>query len=162
MKRFGIILFLFAVAALTTIVYHRLNSEWVVFRNAETHFFNKQYTKAIPLYEQLVKEGFEAPGFLEHLGTCYLAAGEAGKALAVFEEMITRSENRLPAIGKAGEIYVHFGYFEKAAALYRDILRDHPDDRSVRIRLARVLSWAGRFEEAIDEYRKILGGKDES
>ncbi len=160
MKRLGIVLFFFAIAAVTTILYHRLNSEWVAFRHAEAFFDEEQYLKAMPIYQDLLEKGFEAPRLFERLATCYLARSDGERASSILGQMIEGSEDRYAAMKRAGELYVSFGYFEKAADLYRTALQDRPEDRSVRIRLARVLSWSGRFDEAIDEYRKLLEGKN--
>lgn len=46
--------------------------------------------------------------------------------------------------------------FNRAAHLYRDYLQRRPEDDEVRARLARVLSWQGRHEEAVALYEDIL------
>ncbi|WP_447603343.1 YaiO family outer membrane beta-barrel protein [Nitrospira sp. Nam80] len=45
---------------------------------------------------------------------------------------------------------------DQAEHLYRNYLNSRPDDDEVRARLARVLSWQGRHEEAAALYRDIL------
>lgn len=40
---------------------------------------------------------------------------------------------------------------------YRRFLVKFPDDRNVRIKLARSLAWYGQYNESVIEYRKVLG-----
>ena len=47
--------------------------------------------------------------------------------------------------------------FEAAAGHYRALLRIRPEDRAVRLQLARVLSWQRRYAESISLYRELLG-----
>ena len=61
------------------------------------------------------------------------------------------------AIEELANIYVMLGRFKQAVALYQAYLHEQPDNRSVRILLARALTWSGRFEEAIVQYKKALG-----
>jgi len=157
MKRIGFIAFLLAVASLTAVAYRLCHPEWVIYRKAETLFSNHAYARALPLYEELRKRGFDASGLLRNLGSAYLAAGKEHEARAVFEEMMARGEDRLGVMKELALLYVGTGRFEEAAVLFRAVLQQDPDDRSVRIRLARILFWTGRNEEAIHEYRKALG-----
>ncbi len=156
MKRLGFILFLLAVAALTTMAYRYFNQEWVIYRKAESRFSNRAFSEAIPYYEELLRKGFQAPGLLRHLGSCYLATGNEPKARAVFERMLARGEDRFGAMKELASIYESLGRFQEAAALYQEVLQQTPDDDSVRVRLARLLFWTGRLEQAIHEYRKAL------
>ncbi|GEM_PF-504038 len=157
MKRLGLILFLFAVGVLTTLTYHWFNQEWVMFRRGEAHFSQEEFSEAIPYYEKLLRKGFQDPALLKHLGSCYLATGDPGKARVVFERLIAQRQDRLWAMKELAALYIGFDRFGEAAQLYRAILESDPKARSVRIRLARALSWSGRLEEAIHEYRKALG-----
>jgi len=148
---------LIAIAILTTVAYHLLKPDWVLFRNAERCFSNKAYAQAIPLYNRLLKSGFETPRLLNHLGTSYVATGQFSEAATIFENILNQHPNMLSVLKELANIYVAFGRFKEAIPLYQTFLQKQPDNRSVRILLARVLSWSGRFDEAIGEYRKVLG-----
>lgn len=151
------VFFLIAVAALTTTAYRLLNPEWVVFRKAETLFSQNDFEAAIPHYEELLRLDFQAPRVLRHLASAYLATGKEIKARHIFETIMERYGRRPEIMKELAGIYVNHGGFSEAAALYMEILREDPHDHSSRIYLARLLSWTGRFEEAIYEYRKALG-----
>lgn len=44
-----------------------------------------------------------------------------------------------------------------AIDVYKRILSEFPEDRNVRIKLARSLAWHGQYNESVIEYRKALG-----
>lgn len=157
MKRLGFILFLIALASLTTTAYHLFNQNWIIFRKAETRFSKKEFEAAIPYYEKLLPRDFQVSKVLRHLGSAYLATGRDLKARKIFEKMASRHEGRPEALKELAAIYVSLGRFQDAASTYQAILQEEPDNHSIRTRLARVLLWAGRPEEAINEYRKALG-----
>lgn len=157
MKRWVMVTSLIAIALLTTVAYHVLKPDWVLFRNAERRFSNKAYAQAIPLYNRLLDNGFETPSLLNHLGTSYIATGQFSEAATIFENILKRNPSMLPAMTELAQIYVAFGRFQNAIPLYQSFLDKQPDNRSVRILLARVLSWSGRLDEAVVQYRKALG-----
>ncbi len=53
--------------------------------------------------------------------------------------------------------YLAMGRTEDAESLLRAALETAPDNREARIHLARVLTGQGRFHEAIEEYKTVLG-----
>ena len=157
MKRYVVTLILIAAALLTTAAYHLSKPNWIMFRKGEGCFSKKEYSQAIPYYVCLLKSGFEAPKLLSHLGTSYLATGDFGKAMTIFENIIIHSPDKLSALKELANIYIIFGRFKEAITLYQTFLQEQPNDTSVRILLARALTWSDRFNEAIVEYRKALG-----
>ncbi len=159
MKRILMMTFLAVVAVFTTAVYHRVHSEWVMFRKGQAHFSRQEFAEALVLYQASAERGLHTRALWKHLGTCYLATGDPLKARAAFRKMVAQSEHRTAAEEELAGIYVRFDRFHEAEALYRIILRKNPEDRSARIRLARVLSWTGRLTAAIREYKRALGEK---
>lgn len=157
MKRLGLIAFLLAVAVLTTLAYRYFHQDWILYRRAETLFSDRAYAVAIPLYEELWREGFQPPGLLKHLGSAYLATGRGEQARAVFERMLARGEDRVGTMKELAALYEARGRFREAVALYQAVLRESPGDDTVRVHLGRLLFWTGRLDEAIHQYRTALG-----
>lgn len=52
--------------------------------------------------------------------------------------------------------YVAMGKFKEAIPLYRNYLSLHPDNKEIRLELARALEWSGNLQESEAEYKKIL------
>lgn len=75
-------------------------------------------------------------------------------------DLYKKSEKRgLPSSRIASHLansYVSIGNFKEAITLYRSYLLEHPKDKTMRLALARALSWNGNLKESEIEYKKIL------
>lgn len=161
MKSLGMALFLIGVVIATTVAYHVLKRDQVLYHEAEVHFARQEYGAAVLLYRDAQKAGFRNPKIRTQLAFSLLRAGHADAAVAIYEQIFREQPERLSAVIDLAEGYTVVGRFDKAAELYRIALRRHPGARSIWIRLARVLVGDGRFAEAITAYRQVLGD-DES
>jgi tetratricopeptide (TPR) repeat protein len=57
-----------------------------------------------------------------------------------------------PRIAEADALLGDASGFERAAALYAEVLADDPNAPEVRLKRARVLAWARRYDESLAEY----------
>jgi len=103
----------FEVAIGATLAYHFLKADWVLFRKTETYFSEKAYPEAIACYTRLLKNGFETPGLLNHLGTSYIAMNPFAEAATIFKNILKQAPHKLSAIRELGAIYVAYGRFKK-------------------------------------------------
>jgi hypothetical protein len=104
-----------------------------------------------------------------------LAAGGAAPAAAQFEPrpaaqpeprvaaqpIAAQSEPRPaaqpdPRVAEADALLADRQGFPRAIELYRAALDAAPEDRGVRLRLARVLAWSERYDESVAEYDRLL------
>ncbi len=60
---------------------------------------------------------------------------------------------------RLAELYEKQGDYASAAAIYGNLLTAEPGNRAIRIRMARALTALGRYDEAVAEYKTILGEK---
>ncbi len=61
-----------------------------------------------------------------------------------------------PRVAEADALLGDAKDFPRAVDLYRSALGDAPGDRDVRQRLARVLAWSQRYDEALAEYDRLV------
>ena len=81
-----------------------------------------------------------------------LWGGDAGTALALFDELARTGKDRADradALDGAGQAHQALGDLDAAAAAYAQALALQPDNRRLKLRLARVLLWQDRHAEAI-------------
>ncbi len=57
-----------------------------------------------------------------------------------------------PRVALADGLLADPSGFARAVELYRSVLAEAPEDRELRLRLARVLAWSARYDESIAEY----------
>jgi len=73
-------------------------------------------------------------------------------AAAAGEEVFEADERMIEANALLGDR----SQYPRAIALYRAVLREHPDNGTARLWLARVLSWQGEHGQALAEYDRLL------
>jgi tetratricopeptide (TPR) repeat protein len=61
-----------------------------------------------------------------------------------------------PRVAEADALLGASETFGRAVELYRAALAEAPAERAVRLRLARVLAWSQRYDEALAEYDRLL------
>jgi tetratricopeptide (TPR) repeat protein len=82
----------------------------------------------------------------------------AGRADAAWEALQRIPAAELDADSNLllAELYAAREDFEAAERLYRAHLQAHPDEDSVRLKLAEILSWDGRYPASLEQYRRLL------
>lgn len=78
-------------------------------------------------------------------------------AIPFFAASLEKKISTPQVLADLGLAYLAIGRFSQATEAYRAYLDRRPQDRQARIQLARALSWSGRYDEAIVEYRTFLG-----
>ncbi len=89
-----------------------------------------------------------AGALMAQLATSAGAAGDAATLAAAATED--------PRVVEADALLADAAGFPRAIELYRAALADRPDAQDARLRLARVLAWSGRYDEALAEYDRLL------
>lgn len=78
------------------------------------------------------------------------------KATKLYQESVAKGVPLQRVSLNLAHSYVVLGQFNKAVPLYREYLKKYPYDKTVRLALAKALSWTGNFEESEAELQKIL------
>ncbi len=152
--------FLLTVAAVTSLVYHVSNRDWISLASAERHAAAGRYAEALPVYEKLAENDFQPDTVYMRLAECYFSLGRPLQARAALKLLAAGGKRDDPKLMlKLAASGLWLGLFEEAAGEYSEALRLEPDNRPARFGLARALAWSGRFEEAVHEYRILLEGK---
>ena len=151
-------IFLLAVGLGTSLVYRVINRNLISLDTARRHVVNGRYSEAVAAYERLLDRGFQSDAVYEGLVECYLSFGRPDKARSALQSLISsRQEDDPLRLRQLAATALWMGMHEVAANEYRKVLRLRQDDRPARLGLARALAWSGRFEEAVYEYRILLG-----
>ncbi len=157
MNKTAAIIALLAIAGATTQAYHIFQADRVLFRRGERSFAGGDFQKAADYYAAALAGGLKSPALLSNLTEAYFALGEKRKASTVLNEFISEYPDESDALFRLGSWYLREGSFDEAADIYRHILRRLPENAAARLYLARALTWAGQPDQAIREYRILLG-----
>lgn len=157
MKRVVLILLIIGSAIATTATYHLLKREWVIYRQAESCFVQREYARAALLYREALEAGLIKPDLYPRLVYSLLMSGQPQEAIVLYKRFFREQPNRLADIIAIADALSRMGRFDEALELYLSAVGRHPAARFLRIHLARTLVQAGRFDEAVSTYKQFLG-----
>lgn len=115
----------------------------------------KRYDESILQYQKLLRE---KPGLSEariEMANVFYWKGDKAKALEILEKLPPKDVDKDGRLLMA-DIYVADKAYEKAEQIYRAHVKEHPDDLTVQLKLADMLSWAGKYDESLRAYENIL------
>jgi len=141
-QRLSYLLILVLAGSILIWAYPRAKPEWVFFRNAEASFRKRDYARAADFYSEAVDRGLRnTPVFvrLMELAAIYKDKGELDRAEKLYRIVLAhkKDEQAVPPTEHAKDI----------------------PDWVARRELARVLFYLKRYEESINEYRKLVAEK---
>lgn len=146
-----------AIAISTTGLYHLIRPEWVSYRKGENNFVAKQYADASDHYRNAIDNGLEQPQVYLRLVEAQLIAGKHADAAKTARAYAAFGDRSPKALYILGELFVGNGQFDIATELLSDLVRENPENRKARFRLAQVLTWTQEFDDAIEHYYILLG-----
>jgi predicted Zn-dependent protease len=141
-------------------ILHRLKKQYPAFIPARIylariHTWNRDFLSAQIEYENILKHSPNRHRLrTELVNVLYWQH----KYMEAQKELLTiPSEKRSQEINTLlGELYMVNHDFAAAEELYRNKLHADPDNHSVRVKLAQVLSWNNKLNEAIAEYKILV------
>lgn len=137
--------------------YRRAHPEWVLYRRAETLFASGDMVAAAPAYLQAAQRGISLDVDIDRLGNAYLASGDLIHILPAFKAWLAQRPGNLEGRLELAVLLAFDRRYDEALDQIDAALRDRPDWRTALSMKARVLTWAGRLEEAITVYQNMLG-----
>lgn len=115
----------------------------------------KRYDESILEYRKLLREKPELSKARVELANVFYWKGDREKALETLEKVPPKDVDEGGRLLMA-DIYVANKDYERAEPIYRAYVREHPKDVTVQLKLAEMLSWAGRYDESLNVYEKLL------
>ena len=146
-----------AVALALPALYFQVRPQWVAFRGAERAFDAGDLALAAQLYYRAGERGFDLSPVLPRVGDAYIATGALDKALPVFATLLDREPDNQAVRLKLAELLARDGRYAQALEQVDLALAAYPAWRMALYMRARILTFAGRFAEAIATYQTLLG-----
>lgn len=112
-------------------------------------------TRAIELFQQAIRRAPEDSSLRFRLGQAYFWNRQSAEAIETLGKLSAEQPENLEVLRELGNAQMEATQFAEAAATFGRYLQRSPD-AAVRLNRAQVLSWSGKFEEAISEYQQVL------
>lgn len=91
-----------------------------------------------------------------HQGEVYFNQKKYQESIEAYRKAISLGFKGDRILRKMGDAYLIIGDFSQAASFYKAFLKQHPNDKDVRLSLARVLSYQGQYDESVKEYKQMM------
>ena len=147
------------LGAAAPFAYHRLHQDRVLQHRGETLYSQGRFEEASQKFAEAVAQGRTGPRIFLLLADARLAAGNLPAAAEGYARLIEQDPKNYSALLKLAEIDGLKGRFDDAFSRLGQAEAIKPGTRRLKAVRARVLTYAGRYDEAIAEYSTILNQK---
>ncbi len=131
----------------------------IIFALAELYFTMREFTKAIPLYLDLIKQGvpeFSSVNLVERIGVAYANAGRFEQAIGYLKQV--HSGDMTPDVKfETGFTYLQLKDDKMAIQLLSELKDSDPQYTSLYIPLGQALVDENRLDEALTTLQEGLG-----
>lgn len=117
--------------------------------------YQKRYEDALSHYHKVLAEKPEMTAVKMEKALVLQYLGRTARALKVMDDMDAAD---LPpeSVKQMADVYTAVKKYKTAEKLYLAYLSEHPGDMTARFKLARLLSWDGRYDKSLAQYERIL------
>lgn len=150
------LILLIATALITTFAYHVINKSQVIFRKAETCFNEKEFSTAIPFYNEAIKQGLKTTEVFTHRADSFMATEDFLNALESYEYILQENMTNLAAIKNCSALYSYFGRVDEAIMLYKQYEKTAALDTESLINLADLYKYKKEYDTSERTYREVL------
>jgi tetratricopeptide (TPR) repeat protein len=126
----------------------------------DLHMALNQYEKAVPAYQEVVRQAPDNVLALNNLAWAMAQTGRANDALPHARRAATLAPDNPAVLDTLGTTLVRAGQPAEAVAPLRKAVEKAPNIRPIEFHLAQALAKQGQRDEARQVLRSVLSGKD--
>ncbi|MGI9101624.1 MAG: tetratricopeptide repeat protein [Terriglobales bacterium] len=163
-----------ALAQFDALLKRRPDSREAQVGRAQVLSWSGHSKEAIPLLEEMLKarpQDREIAGILQSVQdaarqqeqqqrAASLAAADVQERIRHFEAVLQQKPNDSDTLRQLGDSSAQLGKFPQAISYYQKALAAKPDDATLMLTLAQVMSWNRSFADSINQYRALLARND--
>jgi len=94
--------------------------------------------------------------YLLNIGEIYRDQGKFEEALEYYQVYAGEFPNNSKSFIQLGDLYMKYGDYEQARSYFNKALLIEPDEISVQLKLAKINTELGNFNQALKDYYNIL------
>ncbi len=136
--------------------YHILRKEKVLSFHGHQHYKRKEYTQATDYYMQAIDHGERKKLIFQRLEESILHYQNETYVTTMYDTLLSKYPEDVLLLQIASRFYINNNDFDRASKAYKRILALEPYNVVARFWYARILSWSGKHEDAIKEFKILL------
>lgn len=124
------ILFVIITAVGTIWLYQFTQQDWILFREAETRFANKEFAEAIALYHKGLEAGLPFSKVELNLAHSYVAVGKFKEAIAIYKNYLLNNPQSKDVRLAFARVLSYNGNFDESDVEYQKVLENVHDQEN--------------------------------
>jgi predicted Zn-dependent protease len=108
----------------TVLLYWNTQAEWMLYRNAETKYRDKDYESAIGLYKKSLEAGAPSSRVILNLANSYLAVGNFKEAIVLYKEHLVKNPKDTNVRLELARALSYIGNLKESEMEYKKTLED--------------------------------------
>lgn len=126
------------------------------FEEANNAFFNRDYQKALTLYNELIQSGRKDTDIYYRRGITYLYLNIFDKALGDFSYVIERDKRNADAFNNRGLCHSYMGNIDMALADFNSAIKIEPKFAQAYINRGSAYVSKGEFDKAVKDFDQAV------
>ncbi|MDO4162383.1 MAG: tetratricopeptide repeat protein [Pseudomonadota bacterium] len=122
---------------------------------ASVLFGEKEFRKALEIYQLLMKGNPKVEKYVIACGNCYDALGEKEQAIELYTQALKINKASEAAMLNLSTINYEIGNYEKSTEYAENTLKQNPNNIAAWQNLANIAFCNGNYEEALKYYQKM-------
>jgi tetratricopeptide (TPR) repeat protein len=118
------IIFVILTSIGSIFLYRTTQQTWIIFREAETKYSNKDYREAIVLYKKSLETGLPFYRVVVNLANSYVAIGNFKEAIVLYKNYLLENPKDTNVRLELARALSYVGNFEESEIEYKKTLED--------------------------------------
>lgn len=129
---------------------------------ASVLFGEKEFAKALEIYQLLLQGNPKNEYYLIACGNCYDALGQKEQAIEFYEKTLKLNKESEAALLNLSTIYYEMRKLEESGEYAQQVLKRNPNNVAAWQNLANVAYCGGNYEKALSYYQKMYDNNNNS
>ncbi len=129
---------------------------------ASVLFGEKEFAKALEIYQLLLQGNPKHEYYLISCGNCYDALGQKDKAIEFYEKTLKLNKESEAALLNLSTIYYELKKFDESGEYAQQVLKRNPNNVAAWQNMANVAYCQGQYEKALSYYQKMYDNNNNS
>ena len=125
-------------------------------------FGEKEFAKALEIYQLLLQGNPKSEYYLISCGNCYDAMGQKEKAIECYENALKQNKESEAALLNLSTIYYELKQYDQSGIYAEQVLKQNPENVAAWQNLANVAYCHGDYEKALSYYQKMYDKNNNS